>query len=292
MVHFPAGSIVVGLDGSPSSDAALMWAVEEGVRRTMPLHLVHARGDEGWWIRSGALPPAELEDHPDPVLSGGLLLAQERGPDLDLTCESADTTAAAALVARSSRADLVVVGSRGRSTLRGILLGSVSRQVAAHAECPVVVVHDEAYRMREQGRIVVGVDASATSSRAVEFAFAHAASRSMAVTAVYAWWSDAEEDLSRPEDDARSDVLVSKQERMVSDALAVWREEYPDVPVRERVVRAHPADALVAASAAAQLLVVGRRGSGGFRGLVLGSVSHRVLQRAHCPVAVVNPRQE
>lgn len=291
MVHFPAGSVVVGLDGSPSSDAALMWAVEEAVRRTIPLHLMHARADEGWWIRSGAFPPAELEDRPDPVLSAGLLLAQERGPDLDLTWESADTTAAAALVARSSRADLVVVGSRGRSALRGVLLGSVSRQVAAHAECPVVVVHDEAYRLREQGRIVVGVDASATSSRAVEFAFAHAARRSMSVTAVYAWWSDAEEDLSRS-DDERADVLVSKQQRMVSNALAVWREEYPNVPVRERVVRSHPADALVAASAAAQLLVVGRRGSGGFRGLVLGSVSHSVLHRSHCPVAVVNPRQE
>lgn len=292
MAHFPVGSIVVGLDGSPSSDAALMWAADEAARRRLPLHLLHARGDEGWWIRSGAPPPAELEDRPDPILSGGQLLAQEREQDLEVTCEAADTTAAAALVARSGRAELVVLGGRGRGTLRGVLLGSVSRQVAAHAECPVVVVHDDTYRLRGHARVVVGVDASTASARTLEFAFAQAAGRSVPLTAVHAWWSDAEDDLSRLEEAAGPDTSVGRQERMVSDALAPWREKYPLVEVRERVVRAHPADALVAASAAAQLLVVGTRGAGGFRGLVLGSVSHRALQRAHCPVAVLHPRSQ
>lgn len=290
MTSCPAGSILVGVDGSPSSEAALMWAIDEAVRRGKPLHLLHARDEEDWWIRSGAYPPPELADRADPVLSSAVLLAEERRQGVKVSSGSTETSAAAALVSLSGEVDLVVVGSRGRGNLRGALLGSVSRQVAAHARCPVVAVHDETYRLHEHGAVVVGVDASVASSPAVEFAFAHAARRSVPLTAVHAWFRDSDE--VAPEDASRAGRTTRKEQRVVTDALAEWRGKYPTVIVQEQVVRARPADVLVAASATAQLLVVGTRGAGGFRGLVLGSVSHRVLQRAHCPVAVVHPPQE
>lgn len=284
MTHVPAGSIVVGVDGSPASDAALAWAVDEAVRRDRPLHLIHAREDEGWWLRSGTYQPPEISDRHDSVLAASVLLAQERGPRLDVTGEAVGVMAAAALVERSGQALLVVVGGRGRDILRGVLLGSVSRQVATHAACPVVVVHDEAYRWREGAGILVGVDGSPGSALALELAFGRADDEGLPLTAVHATRVDGQREPADTTSDASQDLLTR--------ALAPWREKYPRVQVRERLVRARPVDALVAGSAAARLLVVGSRGSGGFSGLRLGSVGFRVLQRAHCPVAVVPPARE
>jgi len=76
---------------------------------------------------------------------------------------------------------------------------------------------------------------------------------------------------------------------VLAERLAGWGAKYPDVPVRRSVVRKQPAEALVNASEKAQLVVVGSRGRGNAAGLLLGSVSHAVLHRSHCPVAVVRP---
>ena len=73
------------------------------------------------------------------------------------------------------------------------------------------------------------------------------------------------------------------------DALARWQQKVPDVDVRQLVVHSHPGRALIAASAGAELVVVGSRGRGSFRSILLGSVSHAVLHHAHGPVAVVRP---
>jgi nucleotide-binding universal stress UspA family protein len=76
---------------------------------------------------------------------------------------------------------------------------------------------------------------------------------------------------------------------VLAERLAGWGEKYPDVRVQRLVMRDRPSRALVEQSMRAQLVVVGTRGRGGIAGLLLGSVSHAVLQRAHCPVAVVRP---
>jgi nucleotide-binding universal stress UspA family protein len=86
-----------------------------------------------------------------------------------------------------------------------------------------------------------------------------------------------------PSDDLHDDDA----RRLVSEAVAGWREKFPDVDVEYETHRRNPATALVEASADARLLVVGSRGLGGFRGLLLGSVSRSVLHHAACPVAVV-----
>jgi nucleotide-binding universal stress UspA family protein len=81
---------------------------------------------------------------------------------------------------------------------------------------------------------------------------------------------------------------VEKEEQAaLSDALLPWRDRYPEVDVLEKSVLGNAAALLVDESAAAELLVVGSRGRGGFGGLLLGSVSHAALHHARCPVAVV-----
>lgn len=85
---------------------------------------------------------------------------------------------------------------------------------------------------------------------------------------------------------------VETEERAVlGECLAGWAQKYPDVPVRRVVARDGPAHALLAEVAQARLVVVGTRGRGGFRGLLLGSVSHALLHRSPCQVAVVRPEE-
>jgi nucleotide-binding universal stress UspA family protein len=84
-------------------------------------------------------------------------------------------------------------------------------------------------------------------------------------------------------------VLVNDEEQLVmAESMAGWSEKFPDVAVEHRVVRDHPVHALVGAADNARLLVVGSRGRGSLRSLLLGSVSHGVLHHATSPVAVVH----
>jgi len=76
---------------------------------------------------------------------------------------------------------------------------------------------------------------------------------------------------------------------LLAERLAGWSEKYPDVEVRRRVVRDRPAAELVDLSRTARLVVVGSRGRGGVRGLLLGSVGHALIHHAHCPVLVARP---
>jgi len=73
----------------------------------------------------------------------------------------------------------------------------------------------------------------------------------------------------------------------MAEQLAGLREEFPDVAVQQRLIQGRPAHEIADASRGAELVVVGSRGRGGFVSLLLGSVSHGVLHRAHCPVMVV-----
>jgi nucleotide-binding universal stress UspA family protein len=83
------------------------------------------------------------------------------------------------------------------------------------------------------------------------------------------------------------DEVASDELRTTAEALAGWREEYPDVDVRTIVHHGKAAKILIEASKGAALVAVGSRGRGGFASLLLGSVSHSVLHHAYCPVAIV-----
>jgi nucleotide-binding universal stress UspA family protein len=142
-----------------------------------------------------------------------------------------------------------------------------------------------------KGRIVVGVDGSETSRRAVDFAFAQAAVTGTDLVAVCAWQPMAAFASSMgpvPPEAFDDDAVAAAARRTAEAELAEARVRHADVAVELKTVRAHPVVALLEESTPADLVVVGSRGRGGFTGLLLGSVSQSVLHGAHGPVAVVH----
>ncbi|MCX6482523.1 MAG: universal stress protein, partial [Mycobacterium sp.] len=203
---------------------------------------------------------------------------------ITVTSEMVSGSSVPVLAELSGRAQMIVVGCRGRGALARGLLGSVSTGVLHHATCPVAVVHDEDPLIPHPSKapVVVGVDGSPASERAVEIAFEEASFRGVDLVAVHVW-SDTGM-LEFPGVDWS--VLQSGAEETLAERLAGWGERYPDVLVRRVVVADRPAHQLLEQAKAAQLLVIGSHGRGGFAGMVLGSVSTAVANAARIPVIV------
>jgi nucleotide-binding universal stress UspA family protein len=219
---------------------------------------------------------------------------QGRYPDLTIETSVTAGDPAGVLVEESRTASLVVVGSRGLGGIRGMLAGSVSAQVAAHAHAPVIVVRPPAADDPEPDRagtgVVIGVDGSPGSTAALEFAFEEAEAHGNRLVAVYAWATPPTTNLG-PITDRHFDPVEAQQEadRVLAEVLAGWQEKHPDVAVERRAVYSlNPLDTLLTESRDAAVIVVGPRGRGGFAGLLLGSVSDGLVRHAHRPVAVVH----
>ena len=286
--------VVVGVDGSESSLAAVDWAAREAAARRTALRVVHAFI---WPKLNVPLGPATYAD-PDGGLRAdarGLLgdavqRARAAAPGVEVTAEMPEAMPVPAMLHESRTACLVVLGSRGLGGFGGLLLGSTAVQVAAHAPVPVVVVRrgDPGPHAVARGDVVVGVDGSQHSVDAVAFAFAEAQRLGTGVLALTI-------SPSGPIDTVPAGVLLADDDdpepaRALAEAVAGWSEKYPDVPVRRAVARGHASRTLTDLAADAALLVVGSRGAGGFRGLLIGSVSQGVLHHATCPVAIVRAR--
>jgi nucleotide-binding universal stress UspA family protein len=290
----PRKAVVVGVDGSPTSDLALDWAREEATRKGLPLHIIHAFSF-GYPMTSIGFGYAieGLSDLADGVRNDAISRVHRANPELVVTWEQPAIGPAGALVEASETADTLVVGARGMSAVRGVLLGSVSVQVAAHARCPVVVVRERPAPPSENAPVVVGVDGSASSTNAISYAFEQASSRDVGLTVVHAWWLDHLEGASAAAIWTVDWQAFAQEERaLVAESLAGWQEKYPDVAVRRHSVRGLPVEALARQSENACLVVVGTRGRGGFGGLLLGSVSQGVMHRTQCPVAIVHGPKE
>lgn len=279
----PRPPVVVGVDGSPDSDAALDWAADEAWSRGLPLHVVHSTGVDRM-VALSVLAPEPGDEPTDEVTDAALDTVHTRHPQLAVTAVAPPGRAARDLVVLSEAADTVVVGARGLTGVREAL-GSVSLQVAMHASAPVVVVGG---RATPDGPVVVGVDGSARSAAALDYAFDRAARQRVPLVVVYAWHLEVVDGVIATTPGSPQFERVQRHAHETVDGmLERRRHEHPDVAVDVRVVNARPADAIVRAAAGAGLVVVGARGRGGFRGLVLGSVSHEVLHRVPAPVAVV-----
>ena len=168
----------------------------------------------------------------------------------------------------------------------------MSAQVVAHAPCPVVIARGGfgPHPGEEPGRVVVGVDGSPASRAALETAFAEADRHGLSVHAVVAWESVPLDDLPPLADEAG---LRRAAENRLDQMMIPMREDHSGVEARGEVLTGTPREVLMDAAEGARLLVVGSRGLGGFRGLLLGSVSQALVQHAPCPVVVVPaPRKE
>lgn len=291
--------VVLGYDGSAASDLALTWAVAEAQSRHCPLRIVHVVPDPGGGVAGYGIyappDPSLLESIGHKTMAVAANRVSQQAPGLQVETKLVIGQASRGILDHLADAELAVIGSRGLGTFGELLLGSTGSILAAHAPCAVVIVRPttaDGAAGKEAGRIVVGVDGSALSIDAVAFAFEEASRTATPLTAIHSWsapFYDVPGHGGPFADSAAMQAFTDEETRVLAENLAGWREKYPDVHVREVVVHAEAVEALVGASTGARLLVVGSRGRGGFRSLLLGSVSHGVIHHARCPVAVVRP---
>jgi nucleotide-binding universal stress UspA family protein len=282
--------ILVGIDGSPESDAAIRWATDEAAMRDETLTLMHVVAPiiATWPIIPISIGMTEWqEEHARLVLERGQNIAKETAGEsrlLQIRTELRYTDIATALVDASREARMTVVGGRGLSALGRIVLGSVSSNLLRHVHGPVAVVHADGRSASEKGwPIVLGIDGSPASEDATALAFDEASRRGVDLVALHAWA------------DSPSATLLGidwgqyeeEGHEVLAERLAGWQEKYTDVHVRRRLVVDQPARRILDETREAQLVIVGSHGRGGFAGMLLGSVSSTVAQSAEVPTIVV-----
>lgn len=273
---------VVGLDESPGARLALRWAHAYGRLRRSPVTALMAWDylDQHHLTEDVPFDPRYSAD--DAHAAVRALVDTALGPGHNVGVEAVLDHPATALVAASRSADLIVVGARGLGGFRSLLLGSVSRHVLHHAACPVAVVRSEA---NDDGAIVVGVNGSEHSLRALHWAGSMAADSGRRLVVVWAWQSPI---VALPFYTVAGDRDAERQRVNADLDRTIDAARLPHVSIDARAIEGRPARELldVAEGEHASLLVVGARGLAG-AGALLGSVSDQVVHHATCPVVVV-----
>jgi nucleotide-binding universal stress UspA family protein len=285
--------IVVGIDGSALSKAALRWALAEAARRAADLEVVHV-----WSAPTIAFTPyaatavpvvgaEDVEAAATRAMAQTMAEVESAAAGVDVTTAIERGNAAEVLAAKAKGPAMVVVGSHGHGGFAGMLLGSTSNQLLHHAPAPVVVVNSSS--LQPEGRIVVGVDGSAPSIEALRWALAEARLRHTGLDVVHGWQYPGVLFFGETVVIAADDVAEGAAE-VLQQTMAAVADEVGDLDVRTFVERGHPVGVLAEHAKDAALLVVGSRGRGGFAGLLLGSVGLHLLHQAECPLLVARPQ--
>jgi nucleotide-binding universal stress UspA family protein len=289
----PAGPIVVGVDGSVSALHAVRWAAAGARERRRELRLIHAIDDVSLNYPR-PLPTRQdlrgaLAERGRRLLLAAQDAAREVAPKLAAKIELSYENPVTTLLAESRSASMLVLGTSGLRRLGRIMTGSVSIALAARAECPVALVrgHLAEDAPPTEGPVVVGVDGSPSSEDAIAIAFEEASWRNAPLLALHSWDDGF---LSAVFEETRlvlDKPAVEEHEReLLAQRLAGWQEKYPDVHVDRAVTRGRPQERLLDVADRARMIIVGCRGRGGFKGMVLGSTSQNVMSYALCPVIV------
>ncbi|SDM02830.1 universal stress protein [Streptomyces wuyuanensis] len=276
--------VIVGLDPRYPSRAAVSWAAEEARLRRLPLRLVVAVPWLGGTRHRDDEPQRpSLRAQATQVLESAAGWAGGDNPPPELIMEVYDGSPVAGLTAGSRHAQSVVVGSHGLNRLKELLsAGSVVAPLTARARCPVVVVREPLSARAGPPHLVVGVDADSPSTAAIGFAFAEAAVRGVALSAV-----SVREPPLLPF--THRERARERQRGLLAEAVAGWSGRHPGVAVAQEVLVGDPVEELVGASSTALAVVVGRSHRHLGTGIGLGRVVHGLLHRASCPVIVVPP---
>lgn len=288
--HIPAGTVVVGVDGSGNSDDALAWAAEQAGLERRGLTLVHAIGPSGAaWAEAYGMDHGLLLDamrgEGQVILDRARALVEQSHPGLEVHDLLRLTDPRLALMELSEQAATVVVGSRGRGPVKRLVLGSVSVAVARHASCPVVVIRPHDPGAARHG-VLVGIDGTERSVPALEFAFRQAAQRSLPLTVMYCFWDvrGAASGMGPVDDDEPG---FDTERLLLSEAVSGQRERFPDVPVTLQLARGLADDCLVRAAHRMDMVVVGVHTTRSLIGFFEGQVDRAVVEHAPCVVAVV-----
>jgi nucleotide-binding universal stress UspA family protein len=286
--------VVVGADGSPSSQLAVKWAARAAAMRHVPLTVVHvvaplsvATATLAW--PGGRVPQEVLEIQENDgrrVIADAVKVVEDSttgGNRPEIGSEMLFGRYVPALVDLSKEAQLMVVGCGGR-TGQHRSLGSVSTGLIHHAHCPVAVIHHEVPSSPQSPRlpVVLGIDGSRASELAIAIAFDEASWRGVDLVALHVW-SDTDISTVFGFDSA---AVQSAADTTLAASLAGWQERYPEVTVQRVVEFERPVRHLLEQAEKAQLVVVGSHGRGGFAEMLLGSVSTAVAQEARVPVIV------
>ena len=251
--------IVVGVDESDGAGEALRWSLGQAAVRDAELTAVLVWG----WLDQHHLDHTEPFDpeYDDAAASEALaaIVAKHlRGgvPD-GLRLRTISDLAGPGLVAAAADADLLVVGARGVGGFKGLLLGSVSHHCLHRAPCPVAVVKPLAEPDAGVERIVVGVDGSATSRRALDWAIDAARAHHARLQVVHAWHPAL---VNRTGAHVAGGVEVVEQEarKVLADAVA-GADPGGEVSVEPKLVAGSAGKALLEVARGADLIVVGSR---------------------------------
>lgn len=285
--------IVVGMDGSEAGAHAVAWAAREANLRGETLVAVLAWGflDQYHATVGERFKPDYGADDARAALD--TYLAGAVGPEVAERVERRVVCdlAAPALLEASAGASLLVVGARGLGGFRGPLLGSVSQRCLHHARCPVAVVRHDGVAPREDssGRVVVGTDGSDTARRAVRWAIEEARLRDASLEVVHAWRLPYVSGYPYMVPEFDPAAFEATAGRTLDAAIDGEDTTGLTGPVKRTLVNGGAAAAVLQTAEGADVVVVGSHGLGGFKGLLMGSVSHQVAHHAPCAVVVVPP---
>ncbi|OIK24439.1 universal stress protein [Streptomyces malaysiense] len=276
-----SGRVVVGVDGSEESVAAVDWAADEAALRGAELRLVNA----SLWQEHAlvAVRPARdvLAERAQGLLAETAARVRSRHSGITVSDQEVEDAPSSVLVAASADAGLVVLGSHGFGAGTGFTAGSVGQEVAGESHSPVVLVRGT--EPDGDGRVVVGLDVRSPGEELLQFAFDFAARRSVPVQVVHTWHLTALHHPWHPHGAGSEGAEAGAA--ALKEAVRPYRERFPQVYVVEEATAGRAAEHLVEAAIGAGLVVVGRRRARS--GSHLGAVTHAVIHHAACPVAVV-----
>lgn len=290
----PEGAVVVGIGNSDRDAETLTWAGNSAQRSGSPLHVLHAHDLSAELAAIDPVAGNAISLGPDGDLGNEGLLqetlaaARERWPELQVTGSQPFVRPEQALIDASQGARLVVVGAARTSALQRFGLGRPSLAAAMHAASPVVIV-PQGSRADAEGPVVVAIDGSSHSAAAAERAFWIAELRGAPLVALTTWNVEVVDGMvvTTPGTDAWN-ATEAKYRAIADNIVNPLRDKHPGVTSTVEVIRGSAAKVLTERTADAGLLVMGTRGRGGFTGMLLGSVSQRVLETATCPVMLVH----
>lgn len=313
------GRLVVGIDGSANARAALAWAIDEAKLRGDDLKVVTVSNAPV--LPDDDLGVVEREQRDAERLTtrhAGDLLDEALAPFADtgvpIKTQVLRGVAYEALIGHAAGSSGLVVGARGHSAYRRLLLGSVSQQVVVHAHDPVVVVPPPDSARHRWHKVIVGMDGSEGARLALARATEEARLRGCELEAVAvlpppaapgdhtlveahvraSMWvgmpgprSDASSDVERRRQQVVDQWRDDAERHLTSEIDRLVPGELPATVTPMVIGDRHPARALLDMAKRADLLVVGSRGRGGFVGMLLGSVSQQCVRHATAPVLVV-----